>query len=213
MRLEDENGNIYGPNSFLEVARTYGVLYDTISSIMIHKVLELFKDRKQETVSINIGVRDLRNRELIDYIYDFLSTAKNPGIFVFEILENEDVEDYDRMIEFVNRIHGLGGKIAIDDFGSGFSNLQHVMNIHHDFLKLDGSLVRNCCNDQECANLIALLANWKKLSTRELSMVAEFVENEEIQEKIKGYGIDYSQGYLFSKPRPAKDVIAELDEG
>ena len=202
MRLEDENGKVYYPASFLDVARSYGLLYDSISKKMIAKVFDRFKDIADKSVSINLEIRDIKNRELTDFIYEFLSTAEHPEHFVFEILENEDIDDYDTLIAFVDRIHDLGGLISIDDFGSGFSNLQHIASIHCDYLKIDGSIVRRCCEEEQLANIIALVADWKRLSNKNFSIVAEFVENEDIQNLLLGFEIDYSQGYLFSKPAP-----------
>ena len=202
MRLEDENGKVYYPASFLDVARSYGLLYDTISQKMISRVFERFKDVVGKSVSINLEIRDIKNRELTDFIYEFLSTAEHPENFVFEILENEDIDDYDTLIAFVDRIHDLGGLISIDDFGSGFSNLQHIASIRCDYLKIDGSIVKNCCEDEQLANIIALVADWKRLSNKTFSIIAEFVENEDIQSLLMKFGIDYSQGYLFAKPEP-----------
>jgi len=207
MRLEDENGKIYYPNSFLDVARSYGLLYDSISEIMIRKVFEKFRFIENRSVSINLSIRDIKNPEIIDYIYEFLSTADHPENFVFEILENEDIDDYEIMINFVDKIHNLGAQISIDDFGSGFSNLQHIASIQSDYLKIDGSIIRKCCEDREAENLVALMAGWKKLNTRGSKIIAEFVENEAIQQKLLAYGIDYSQGYLFSKPCPDIEMI------
>lgn len=202
MRLEDENGNVYTPGRFLDVARSYGLFYDSISKMMITKVFEKFRNIPDRSVSINLSIRDIKNRDILDYIYEFLSTAKHPENFVFEILENEDISDYDELITFVDKIHDLGSRISIDDFGSGFSNLQHIASIHSDYLKIDGSIIRRCCDDEQSANLVALVAGWKKLCSREMRIVAEFVENESIQKLLLNYGIDYSQGYLFSKPSP-----------
>jgi EAL domain-containing protein (putative c-di-GMP-specific phosphodiesterase class I) len=169
---------------------------------MIRSVFEKFRTVTDMSVSINVSIRDIKNQEIVEMIYEFLSTAKYPEHFVFEILETEDIDDYDLLMAFVNKIHTLGAQIAIDDFGSGFSNLQHIARIHTDYLKIDGSIVRNCCVDEECENLIALIADWKKLCKRKFRIIAEFVENEEIQAMLMKYGIDYSQGYLFSKPAP-----------
>ncbi len=202
MRLEDENGQIYYPGDFLDVARSYGLLYDSISKTMIEKVFEEFRDRENLSVSINLGLRDIKNAEVTDLIYDFLPTVDHPENFVFEILENEDFDDYEYMVNFVDRIHGLGGRISIDDFGSGYSNLQHILSIQADYLKLDGSIVRNCNVDRDSENLVALMGGWRDLSTRKMQIIAEYVENQDIQDKMKLYGIDYSQGYLFSKPSP-----------
>jgi EAL domain-containing protein (putative c-di-GMP-specific phosphodiesterase class I) len=202
MRLEDEKGNVYYPGSFLDVARSYGLLYDSMSKIMIRSVFERFRRIEDTSVSINVSIRDIKNTEIVEMIYEFLSTAKYPEHFVFEILETEDIDDYDQLMAFVDKIHTLGAQIAIDDFGSGFSNLQHIARIHMDYLKIDGSIVRNCCDDKECENLVALVADWKKLSNQKFQIIAEFVENEEIQNMLVKYGIDYSQGYLFSVPAP-----------
>lgn len=207
MRLEDENGKIYYPASFLDVARQYGLLYDSISFMMISKVFDRFKDSENVSVSINIGIRDIKNREIVDLIFGFLSTTAHPNNFVFEILENEDIDNYSELMSFVDKVHELGGLIAIDDFGSGFSNLQHIASIHTDYLKIDGSIVRHCCDNEECANLIALISGWKRLSTRKFRIIAEFVENNPIQDVLLDYEIDYSQGYLFSKPEPNPEGI------
>ena len=202
MRIEDETGRIYYPGDFLDVARSYGLLYDSMSAMMIRKVFDRFSKYEDKVVSINLGIRDIKNRELVEYMCGFLSTAKYPENFVFEILENEDVDDYKYLLEFVDRIHSLGGRISIDDFGSGYSNLLHIVRIHSDFIKIDGSIVRRCSADIESENIIAMISGWKKQSSRDISIVAEYVENDDIQKIIEKYGIDYSQGYLFSKPAP-----------
>ncbi len=206
MRLEDENGILYYPNTFLDVARTYGLLYDGISMQMIKKVFDKFKDSETISVSVNLGIRDIRNKEMTDYLYDFLSVAKYPENFIFELLENEDIDDYNLMVEFVDKIHELGAKIAIDDFGSGFSNLQHIINLQSDIVKIDGSIIKNCCINSSAENLIALISAWKSLSNSDIDIIAEYVENEEIQKKLMSYSIDFSQGYYFAKPVTEIDI-------
>jgi EAL domain-containing protein (putative c-di-GMP-specific phosphodiesterase class I) len=206
MRLEDENGRIYYPGSFLDVARSFGMLYDSLSFIMIRKVFEIFRTSEHTSVSINLGIRDIKNDDLIEYIFNFLSKTRHPENFVFEILENEDIGDYDMMVRFVSKIHELGALISIDDFGSGYSNLQHILSIRSDFIKIDGSIIKNCCESADSENLIALISGWKNLSQRDIKIIAEFVENENIQKKLMNYDVDYSQGYLFSKPSPEVDI-------
>lgn len=202
IRLEDEKGNIYYPGRFLPVARSYGLLYDSISRIMVEKVFNRFRNEENRSVSINLSIRDIKNPEMTDFIHEFLSTVSHPENFVFEILENEDIDDYDELIRFVDKIHDLGAQISIDDFGSGFSNLQHIASINCDFLKIDGSIVRNCCSDEQSANLIALISAWKRLSNQNIRIIAEFVENKAIQDVLLDHSIDFSQGYYFSKPSP-----------
>lgn len=208
MRLEDETGKIYYPSDFLDAARSFGLLYDSMSLQMIRKVFENFKKHKGVSVSMNLGIRDIKNRTITSFIYDMLATIDHPENFVFEILENEDIADYNELVAFVDRIHELGAKISIDDFGSGYSNLEHLISINMDYIKIDGSIVKRCCEDKGAENLIALISAWREMSLEGVKIVAEFVENEEIQAKLQEYYIDYSQGYLFSKPAP--DIITAI---
>ena len=210
MRIQDENGKVYLPNSVLDVARQYGLLYDLISGIMIRKVFDKFRDITDKSVSINLGIRDIKNPEITEMIFDFLEGSSHPYNFIFEILESEDIDDYDELVSFVDKIHDLGGLISIDDFGSGYSNLQHIARIDCDFLKVDGSIVRNCIQDEQSANLIALISGWRRLSKRRIKIVAEYVESQEIQDLILDYKIDYSQGYLFSRPAPDLQNVPEV---
>ena len=202
MRLKDGKGKVYSPYEFLDVARSYGLLYDKLNREMLRKVFDKFRDIEDRSVSVNLGMRDIRNEELIRYIYSFLSTAPHPENFIFEILENEDVDDYEMMLRFVDNIHKLGGKISIDDFGSGYSNLLHVISIPNDYLKIDGSIVRECNVNPASESLVKMISGWYRASGRNAKLIAEYVENEAIQKKLLEYGIDYSQGYLFSRPDP-----------
>lgn len=202
MRLQDETGKIYYPGSFLDVARSYGLLYDALSRKMIEKVFEKFKNVEDKSVSMNVSIRDIKDKEMSEYIFDSLASVAHPENFVFEILENEDIDDYNLMMSFVDRIHDLGGKISIDDFGSGFSNLQHIAEIHSDFIKIDGSIIKRCHENVESEHLVALITYWKKLGDDKVKIVAEFVENQQIHDVLLKYNIDFSQGYLFSKPAP-----------
>ena len=209
MRIQDENGKIHYPASILDVARQYGLLYDRISEMMIRKVFDKFRDITDKSVSMNLGIRDIKNRELTDMIFEFLESSSHPESFVFEILESEDIDDYDELISFVDRVHDLGGLISIDDFGSGYSNLQHIARINCDFLKVDGSIVNSSIQDEQSANLLALISGWRRLSNRGVKLIAEYVENQAIQELLLDFKIDYSQGYLFSKPGPDLEAVPE----
>ncbi len=202
MRLRDDDGNIYVPGQFMDIAREFGMMYEKLSRMMLGKVFERFRDVDDIKVSMNLGVRDVRNDEMMNFIYEKLAEVKHPENFIFEILEDEDIEDYDRIYSVVERLHRLGGKISLDDFGSGYSNLQHVINLKVDYLKIDGSIVRNCTKDERCERMISMLSTWRDRGAGKMQIIAEFVENEEIQGILLKYGIDYSQGYLFSEPGP-----------
>lgn len=196
MRIADADGKIYYPNDFLPVAKEYR-LYDRLSKMMIESV---FAESAEHgfAVSINLNVRDIYNHDLLKVIFGNLESSDHPERFIFEIVEGEEITDYEYLREFTNRIHSYGGKIAIDDFGSGYSNLLHVLRIDIDYLKITGEIVKDICKDDSCQDFVSMLANWA--NTRDKKVIAEYVENEEIQQALLKNNVTYSQGYLFSKP-------------
>lgn len=196
MRIFDEDGNIYYPNSFLPVAKEYE-LYDSLSELMVKMVMEQFEN-KDARITINLSVQDIYNRNLIQFIFGKLRECNHPENFVFEIVESEEVTDYQYMKEFADRIHECGGMIAIDDFGSGFSNIKNILNINADFIKVDGAIVKTVVEDVQCREFIEFINGWCKKAGQEL--ICEFIENEQIQKIMEEIGVGHSQGYFFSKP-------------
>lgn len=198
MRIADKDGKIYYPDKFLPVAKKYN-LYEMLSVVMVKKVMQMFVD-SDVRVSVNLNVRDLYDREMIKVIFSYLDKAAHPENFVFELVESEAVTDYCYLKQFADKIHEKKAKIAIDDFGSGFSNLMHILRIDADFLKIDGEIIRMICDDEKSMQFVSILSSW--CSTQETQVIAEYVENPEIQKNIENMGISFSQGYLFSKPQP-----------
>lgn len=198
MRIADKDGKIYYPDKFLPVAKKYN-LYEMLSVVMVKKVMEMFVD-SDVRVSINLNVRDLYDREIIKVIFAYLDKAAHPENFVFELVESEAVTDYCYLKQFADKIHEKKAKIAIDDFGSGFSNLMHILRIDADYLKIDGEIIRMICDDEKSMQFVSILSSW--CSIQETQVIAEYVENSEIQRNIEDMGISFSQGYLFSKPQP-----------
>lgn len=202
MRIADKDGKIYYPDKFLPVAKKYN-LYEMLSVVMVKKVMSMFVDSDVH-ISINLNVRDLYDREMMKVIFGNLDKAAHPENFAFELVESEAVTDYCHLKHFADKIHEKGAKIAIDDFGSGFSNLMHILRIDADYLKIDGEIIRMICHDKKSMQFVSILSSW--CSTQETQVIAEYVENSEIQKNIENMGISYSQGYLFSKPQPWQNV-------
>ncbi|MCM1530017.1 MAG: EAL domain-containing protein [Alistipes sp.] len=196
MRIQDDQGYIYTPDRFMDIAKEYG-FYPDISYQMISKVMAMFRDRS-ESVTINLNISDIYNYEIVRFILKYLKNAPHPERYVFELTETEEIEDYQLIAEFVEQIHQTGGRIAIDDFGSGFSNIVNIFKIKSDFIKIDGEIVRNISKDIYAREFLEMIAGWAGKHDKEI--IAEFIEDEEIQGIICENGIRYSQGYLFSKP-------------
>ncbi len=197
MRLTDADERVYNPSDFLDVAKKYG-LYRQLSRRMVSKVMEEFENRDTQ-VTINITMKDIMDVKMTDLIYSWMKSAHCPQNFVFEVVETEDINDYDAIAEFAQRIHEYGGQIALDDFGSGFSNLIHVIRMDMDYLKIDGGIISKICEDAECRQLLEIVSIWCRM--RNKKVIAEYVENHDIQNILCENQVAYSQGYLFSKPK------------
>lgn len=196
IRIRDTQGNLYYPGQFLSIAKEYD-LYEALSVIMVKKVMTMFL-HKDVKVTINLNVQDIYDEDMIEMIFHYLKQASYPGNFVFELVESEEVKDYQYIEQFAERIHEHGAKIAIDDFGSGFSNLLHIIKINADILKIDGEIIKVVCQDGNCREFVTMINEWCKNTGKEV--IGEFVENENIQQVMEKIGIAHSQGYYFARP-------------
>ncbi len=198
MRIVDTDGAVYTPFYFLDTAKKYK-FYKRISKIMIGKVLDDFCER-EETVTVNISLYDVISSSFRRWFYAKLRKYPHPNRVVIEFVETENISTLDVLFEFIEIVRSIGVKIAIDDFGSGYSTFATVVELKPDFIKIDGSIVKNIENsDQSGIILDTICYLSKRMGTQ---TVAEFVETQGIQDIILQRGITHSQGYLFSQPAP-----------
>lgn len=202
MRIEDVDGKIYLPYQFMEIAKKYH-LYSRLSTRMIEKVFDLFEGSSFE-ISINLSVYDISYQSVSSYIIDKLSRMKNCNNFVFEILEDESFKDMEILKKFLTDVRKFGVKIAIDDFGIGYSNFMAIAQMAPDYIKIDGSIVRNIMKDDLCKKVLENIVFLGK--QLEVKVIAEFVEDNSIQDEVLKHNIQYSQGYYFSTPTPYSNL-------
>lgn len=196
VRLKDKFGTVHSPGQFLHVAKK-AKMYTHLTKIMVEKTFELFKGKPYE-FSINLCVDDIMEDSIMRYIIAKLDECGVGNQVIFEIVESEDIDDYQEVRGFIAEVKKRGCRVAIDDFGTGYSNFEHVMQMDVDFIKIDGSLIKNihtCTNSHITAETI--LAFCKKLG---IQTIGEYVHNEEVLEKVKTIGIDYAQGFHIGKP-------------
>ncbi|HZF70654.1 EAL domain-containing protein [Sulfuricurvum sp.] len=198
IRLVEPDGTVLNPFWFLEHAKR-SKLYDKLTRIMIAKTFVAFENLKYE-FSLNLTVNDIISDETRSYIYKILEHSSASKRAVFEIVESEGIVNYEEVIEFIRHVKQFGCKIAIDDFGTGYSNFSYLSKLDVDYIKIDGSLIKNINRDQDhllTVESILFYARRKGIET-----IAEFVEDEAIFSTLLNFGVDYSQGYLFSTPQP-----------
>ena len=200
MRIKIDD-KIYSPYFFMDLIKE-AKLYDSFSKMMIEKV---FDDLKyfEEKISINLSYKDIINKNMFKFIIDKLEKVDATQV-VFEILESEGIENYDKVIEFLTIIEAKGVGVAIDDFGSGYSNFVNILKLNPTYLKIDASLIKNI-TDEKNYKLVKLMNDFAQEFN--FKTVAEFVANKEIFEKLKEIGIDEYQGFYFCEPQPLENII------
>ena len=158
----------------------------------------MFKTNEIE-FSINLSVMDIAEPQILDYIVMMLQRYSIGSRVVFEIVESEYIENFNIVTSFIDEVKKYGCKIAIDDFGTGYSNFEYLIKLKADYLKIDGSLIKNINTDYNAFLVVSTIVEFsKKLN---MQTIAEFVENEEVFKIVQQLGIDYSQGYYFSTPK------------
>jgi len=198
VRMIDEDGKVISPFFFLDVARK-SRLYLQITKRVIEKSMEKIKE-KNCAISINLTLEDINDEEMRKFIFEHIKQISNKKLLTFEIVENEDVGENENVKQFLMKIKELGSLIYIDDFGSGYANFDYLIKLNPDGVKIDGSIVKNILTDKNSEIILKTIVSFAK--EMNIKTIAEFVENEEIFNKLIEFGVDYFQGYYFSPPKP-----------
>ncbi len=198
VRLIDKDDKVISPYHFLDIAKKTGY-YSNITQLVIENSFEALKHTDKD-ITINLSSSDIENEHLRTYLLKMITKKEHIGRVTFELLEDEEVKDFDLVKDFIlkSKIEGKV-KIAIDDFGSGYSNYERLLDFQPDILKIDGSLIKNIVDDKYSRHVVESIILFAK--KQNILTIAEFVSNEEILTVIKELGIDYSQGYFLGKPR------------
>ncbi|MBN2815313.1 MAG: bifunctional diguanylate cyclase/phosphodiesterase [Campylobacterales bacterium] len=208
VRLKDEDGKIITPFNFLNVAKVNRI-YHKITRIVIDKTLEVVAEHRI-SCSLNLSLSDIENSKTMEYFYERLDNFEYNELLTVELLETEDFKNYKMVYDFCIKVRSYGVKVALDDFGSGYSNFSHILQLPVDYIKIDASLISNIDRDlssQIMVETIVELAHKLNVTT-----IAEFVSSEEILTVIKDIGVDYAQGFHFGKPADIKEHLAHFEK-
>ncbi|MFI3173497.1 MAG: EAL domain-containing protein, partial [Eubacteriales bacterium] len=180
MRIEDSKGNVYPPFAFMHVAKKYR-LYLSLTKKMVEKVSKDFEEIPY-MVSINLSSLDIESKEVREFLVKQAKEFKDPSKWIFEILEDECFQNINVLKEFIADVRQYGVKIAIDDFGAGYSNLLEIVKIEPDYIKVDGGIIREVHTKHENRLILdSITTLFKKM---DIEVVAEFVENQQIQDTV-----------------------------
>ncbi|MBF0317845.1 MAG: EAL domain-containing protein [Nitrospirae bacterium] len=197
VRMKDSTGAIISPIYFLEPARKTGI-FTSITKVMIDKTFEYFRDKPYE-FSINITDFDFKEGFLLDYLSQHTRRHNiPPSRVVLEILEGISMKGTKDTIEQIEALSAGGFKIAIDDFGTEYSNFSRLLELHADYIKIDGSFIKGLATDKNSRKIVKSITDFAHSIDTEV--IAEYVHCKEVQDIVLDLGIDYSQGYYFSEP-------------
>jgi len=195
-RILTEDGQVISPYLFIDIARKSN-LYQYITQAMISKSFAFFKDKDYE-FSINLSIDDIENKNTVKFMIDNIQKFPDPSRIIFEILESDKINNYDKLKSFIEKIKNFGCKFAIDDFGSGYSNFAHILELNVDYLKIDASLVKNVTKDENSRIITKTIISFA--ASLGLETIAEYVEDKESLEMLEEMGADFIQGYYIGKP-------------
>lgn len=202
VRMRDDD-KILSPFFFLDIAKK-ARLYPTLTKIIIEKSFEHFSNKKDE-FSINLSIEDILSDDIVIFLKKKIDHFKIGHRLVLELVESEGIENFDNVHSFIKEFKGYGCKIAIDDFGTGYSNFEYLMKLDVDYIKIDGSLIKNIDTDKSSQLVVELIIDFAKKMN--IQTIAEFIHNDAVYKKTKSMGINYFQGYYLGEPKSIDEFM------
>lgn len=203
VRIEDEDSNIIPPLKFINVAKAHRI-YHKLTTTIVNNTLSTI-EKFNTPCSINISMEDIDNERTLKMLYSKFNAFEHNNLLTIELLETEEFKDYKSVYDFCIKVRSYGIKIALDDFGAGYSNFSHILKLPVDFIKIDASLISNIDRDQHSKIMVETIVNLaKKLN---IETIAEFVSSKEILDVVKELKVDYAQGYHIGKPEPIENHL------
>ena len=204
LRMRDESGKIVAPDQFIAAAERYGITPSidrwVIDSAFRWLVSEADERRRLTMCSINLSGQSLGDDKFLPFVIEqFHRSGIDGSKICFEITETAAIANFSQASRFIQALKELGCKFALDDFGTGLSSFGYLKHFPVDFLKIDGSFVKGLLHDPIDREMVRSINEIGHLTGKKT--IAEWAENAEIVEVLRGLGVDYAQGYGISQPQ------------
>jgi len=187
---------LISPFVFLDAAKRTKY-YTELTKVMIRKSFEKFAGTDTH-FSINLSFEDISNKHLVSFLENIIQETNMAEQLILEIVEGESIDNFKLVKSFTKRMQNIGVSISIDDFGSGYSNFIHILELNPDIIKIDGSLIKNICRDKKSFIIVKTIINFAK--ELGIETIVEFVHNQEVLEKTKELQVNGYQGYFIAEP-------------
>jgi len=217
LRIRDEDGRHIMPGNFIELAESLGLIQD-IDMRVVEKLLAHLREhgRSDEKLRyfVNLSRVSISDQHWIRGMTALLrGSGVNPSQLVFEITETAAMSEIDVTITFIKQLKEMGCRFALDDFGAGFSSFYYLKRFDVDYLKIDGSFIRDLATDEGSRIFVRALNDVARGLDKQV--IAEWVETPEVLNLLLGMGTQFGQGYLFQRPVPLEQeaVVTEHARG
>ncbi len=202
--MRDEAGKIVSPDQFIAAAERYGITPNidrwVIENAFRWLVSEADERERLSMCAINLSGQSLGDDKFLPFVIEqFQKSGIDASKICFEITETAAVASFSQANRFIQALKELGCKFALDDFGTGLSSFGYLKHFPVDFLKIDGSFVNGILHDPIDREMVRSINEIGHLTGKQT--IAEFAENAEIIEMLRGLGVDYAQGYGISQPQ------------
>jgi EAL domain-containing protein (putative c-di-GMP-specific phosphodiesterase class I) len=210
IRWPEPNGGLVPPGDFIPLAEEMGLI-EAIGTWVIDEVCRQGRMWREQgldlDISFNLSPRQLWQNDIVDLIVDpILGSGMDPSRVTVEITESTAMTNPDRTLGILHELHARGLHLAIDDFGTGYSSLARLRYMPVDILKIDRSFVRELDRDEQNASMVsAMIALASNLG---MTPLAEGIETEAEWHALTERGCELGQGYFFSRPVPAAEILA-----
>jgi diguanylate cyclase (GGDEF)-like protein len=209
LTMIDELGDTMPPTEFIIAAETYNRM-TAIDRWVIERVFHWMSINRDKLdhfggFSINVSGHSINDKTFPDFVLQEFSKSQAPTAKVcFEITETAAIANLENAVDFMNRMKIIGCQFSLDDFGTGLSSYSYLRNLPVDFVKIDGVFVKDIANnpgDYAVVRSINEIGHYMGKKT-----IAEYVENQDVLDRLKEIGVDYAQGYQIAKPLPLEDL-------
>ena len=210
VRLRDDAGGLIMPSTFIELAESLALIQD-IDYQVVDKLFAFMREHKQigrkTRYFVNLSRVSISDQRWIRRFVSLLKTSGiDPSQLVFEITETAAMSEIDVTLTFINKLKDMGCRFALDDFGAGFSSFYYLKRFEVDYIKIDGSFIRDLATDEGSRLFVRALNDVAQGLSKQV--VAEWIESPDVLKLLVQMGVQYGQGYLFRKPVPIEDTLS-----
>lgn len=198
MRMMSKEGKIIPPNNFLPSIR-HTQVYISLTSIILQKAIEMLSHDSEIHLSINLDIQDIVNEDILELLrVTFQGKDELAKRLTVEILEHEEITNFELIEKSISKLKDMGFSIALDDFGSGYANFRYMISLDIDILKIDGSIIKNIDKDKAAYNIVKAIVEFAR--NMNMKTVAEMIETKEEHDVVIELGVDCLQGYYLGRP-------------